>query len=269
MPWLKHCLLPLLLLGLQACTQPVDNTIRFGLASSPANLDPRFATDATSARINRLLYQRLVDFDDRVRPVPALARWEQLGPQHYRFHLQPDRPAFHDGTPLRAHDVAATYRSLLAPGSGSPHAGTLRLITAIEILDDDTLDFRLSRPDPLLPGYLVIGILPAAGIAAGGPFHSEPLGRGPFLPQQMIDGADTHHPRVLRDVLRCFFQDSHKFSIFFHLQINFSQVSIGVLGLGETVRHARHQRGRLGIALAVVQHFKIILINPLAIGVIG
>jgi len=180
MQWLRVCLLPMLLLSLQACTQPADSTIRFGLASAPANLDPRFATDATSARINRLLYQRLVDFDDRVRPVPALARWEQLEPQHYRFHLQPGRPAFHDGTPLRAHDVAATYRSLLAPGSGSPHAGTLRLIAAIEVLDDDTLDFRLNRPDPLFPGYLVIGILPAAGITAGVPFHAQPLGSGPF-----------------------------------------------------------------------------------------
>ncbi len=180
MSWLRHYLLPVLLLWLQACSQPADNTIRFGLASAPANLDPRYATDATSARINRLLYQRLVDFDDRVRPVPALARWEQLGPQHYRFHLQPGRAAFHDGTPLGAHDVAATYRSLLAPDSGSPHAGTLRLIADIEVLDDDTLDFRLSRPDPLFPGYLVIGILPAAGIAAGVPFHAQPLGSGAF-----------------------------------------------------------------------------------------
>ena len=179
MQWLQY-LLPVLLLCLQACTQPADNTIRFGLAGAPANLDPRYATDATSARINRLLYQRLVDFDDRVRPVPALARWEQLDPRHYRFHLQPGRPAFHDGTPLRARDVAATYRSLLAPGSGSPHAGTLRLITDIEVLDDDTLDFWLSQPDPLFPGYRVIGILPAAGIAAGVPFHTQPLGSGPF-----------------------------------------------------------------------------------------
>jgi peptide/nickel transport system substrate-binding protein len=180
MPGLPYFLLPVLLLCLQACTPPADNSIRFGLASAPANLDPRFATDATSARINRLLYQRLVDFDDRIRPVPALARWERLGLQHYRFHLQPGRPAFHDGTPLRAHDVAATYRSLLAPDSGSPHAGTLRLIQDIEVLDDDTLDFRLRQPDPLFPGYLVIGMLPATGIATGVPFHAQPLGSGPF-----------------------------------------------------------------------------------------
>jgi peptide/nickel transport system substrate-binding protein len=131
------CIL-LALLYLTACTAPPDAVIRFGLASAPANLDPRYATDATSARINRLLYQRLVDFDSQVRPVASLATWERLTPRHYRFFLRPGRLAFHDGTPLTAGDVAATYRSILEPGSASPHAGTLRLITDIQVLDDDT-----------------------------------------------------------------------------------------------------------------------------------
>jgi peptide/nickel transport system substrate-binding protein len=175
-----RCIFILGLLCLAACSQPADNIIRFGLASTPANLDPRYATDATSARINRLLYQRLVDFDEQVRPVPALASWEQLSPQQYRFHLKADRPAFHDGSALTARDVAATYHSILAPGSASPHAGALRIIQAINILDEDTLDFILERPDPLLPGYLVIGILPAAGIESDYPFHEAPVGSGPF-----------------------------------------------------------------------------------------
>jgi len=177
---LIHSLLLLLGLSLAACTQPPDATIRFGLASAPANLDPRYATDAASARINRLLYRRLVDFDAHVRPVPVLADWEQVTPRHYRFRLRPGRAPFHDGSPLTAQDVAATYRSILAPGRASPHATTLRLIERIEVLDADTLDFHIDRPDPLFPGYLVIGILPQAGIEAGAPFHHRPLGSGPF-----------------------------------------------------------------------------------------
>lgn len=174
------CALPFLLPGLSGCAPVPDAVIRFGLASAPADLDPRYATDAASERINRLLYRRLVDFDEQVRPVASLARWEQLTPRHYRFHLDPQRAPFHDGSPLVAADVAATYRSILAPDSASPHAGTLRLISAIRVIDDDTLDFLLARPDPLFPGYLVIGILPAQGIAAGRAFHKAPLGSGPF-----------------------------------------------------------------------------------------
>jgi peptide/nickel transport system substrate-binding protein len=177
---LCRLLVVLSVLALAGCARSADDTIRFGLASTPANLDPRYATDATSARINRLLYQRLVDFDENVRPVPSLASWERLAPTHYRFHLTRPRPDFHDGSPLTAHDVAATYRSILEPGSASPHAGTLQRIARIEVLDTDTLDFFLHNPDPLFPGYAVIGILPATGIERGIPFHDTPVGSGPF-----------------------------------------------------------------------------------------
>jgi peptide/nickel transport system substrate-binding protein len=176
-----------LLLLLTACTQPQDNVIRFGLASAPVNLDPRYATDATSARINRLLYRRLVDFDDMIRPVPALASWEMLSPTHYRFHLKPGRTQFHDGSTLNARDVAATYHSVLDPDKPSAHAGTLKLIDTINVLDNDTLDFILSRADPLFPGYLVIGLLPADGIENNHPFHEAPLGSGPFQLQDWTE----------------------------------------------------------------------------------
>ena len=189
------CLFALTTVWLAACTHPADDTIRFGLASVPANLDPRYATDATSARINRQLYQRLVDFDEQIRPVAALAKWERLAGNHYRFHLKPGRPPFHDGSPLTARDVAATYRSILDPSTASPHRSPLALITRIEVLDDDTLDFHLERSDPLFPGYLVIGILPAAAMAAGHPFHTRPLGSGPF---RFEDWPEPGRLRLLR-----------------------------------------------------------------------
>jgi peptide/nickel transport system substrate-binding protein len=174
--WL--CLLGLVLLS--GCTRPADDVIRMGLASAPANLDPRFATDATSARLNRLLYARLVDFDEYIRPVPVLADWEKLTDVHYRFRLKKQRAAFHDGSTLTARDVAATYRFILDPANASPQRSALQLIRRIEVLDGETLDFHIERSDPLFPGYLVIGILPEAGILAGHPFHEAPVGSGPF-----------------------------------------------------------------------------------------
>ncbi len=193
---LAALLLAGLLMLLAACSQPQDDVIRFGLASAPANLDPRYATDATSARINRLLYQRLVDFDEQVRPVPALARWERLSATHYRFHLKPGRAYFHDGKPLTARDVAATYRSVLDPDKPSAHAGTLKLIETINVLDDDTLDFILNRADPLFPGYLVIGLLPADGIQNKHPFHESPLGSGPFRLQAWPQAGQLSLTRI-------------------------------------------------------------------------
>jgi peptide/nickel transport system substrate-binding protein len=177
---LSCCLAIAIALSLVACTKPPEDVIRFGLASNPANLDPRFATDATSARINRLLYQRLVDFDENIRPLPALATWDELTPRHYRFTLKSGRNAFHDGQPLTADDVAATYRFILDPVNASPHRSALKLVERIEVIDKDTLDFHIERPDPLFPGYLVIGIVPAAAIASTHPLHQDPLGSGAF-----------------------------------------------------------------------------------------
>jgi len=165
---------------LSGCSMPDADTIRFGLASTPTNLDPRFATDATSERINRLLYVRLVDFDEHARPVPALATWEQLTDRHYRFHLSGKGRRFHDGTRLDAGDIAATYRSILDPDTASPQRGTLAMVERIEIVNPDTVDFFLNRADALFPTFLTIGILPAAGIEAGNAFHHHPTGSGPF-----------------------------------------------------------------------------------------
>nr|VFJ95910.1 MAG: peptide/nickel transport system substrate-binding protein [Candidatus Kentron sp. H]VFJ96644.1 MAG: peptide/nickel transport system substrate-binding protein [Candidatus Kentron sp. H]VFK02474.1 MAG: peptide/nickel transport system substrate-binding protein [Candidatus Kentron sp. H] len=181
-PWLA-CLVVVFL----ACVRPADaasgtgpEAIRFGLAASPITLDPRFATDAAATRINRLLYDRLVDFDPNFRPVPALAGWHRITPLHYRLTLKAERRPFHTGSPLTARDVKATYDSILEETSVSPHRALLAAIRRIHVPDRDTIDFHLHSPDPLFPGRLVFGILPAHAIARNHPFNREPLGSGPM-----------------------------------------------------------------------------------------
>jgi peptide/nickel transport system substrate-binding protein len=142
------------------CAEKASHTIRFGLARAPVTLDPRFATDATSYRIVRLVYQALVDFDDSHRPIPSLATWEQRSPLDYRFHLN-EGQVFHDGQPLTSQDVLATYRSVLDAATASPHRGSLENIDSLNAPSTLVVDFKLRRPDPLFPGLLVIGIMPA------------------------------------------------------------------------------------------------------------
>ncbi len=168
------------ILLLAACGEASREGLRFGLSSRPVTLDPRYATDAASTRINRLLYRRLVDFDDGFKAIPSLATWQRLTPIHYRFSLGSEGRIFHDGSPLGASDVKATYDSLLAPKTASPHRASLEHIEHIEVLDEDTVDFHLRHADVLFPGRLVVGILPAAAMASGHPFHSRPLGSGAF-----------------------------------------------------------------------------------------
>jgi len=160
--------------------QPFDTVIRFGVPQLPDNLNPLQATDAMSARVARLLYLPLVDFDERQQPRPLLADWSVVSPRSYRFVLRRNSPVFSDGKEITAHDVAATYRHVLDPANASPLRGSLALIEAIEVLDERTIEFSLSRPDPHFPAYLAVGIVPAAALASGWALNERPLGNGPF-----------------------------------------------------------------------------------------
>ena len=139
-----------------------DNTIRMGLVQAPTTLDPRYATDAASTRISRLLYRGLVDFDHLLMPVPDLATWQEITPLHYRFTLKDGLPAFTNGEPLISDDVVATYQSVLQEDSISPHRSGLAVIERIQAVGEQAIDFQLNHADPLFPGRLTLSILPAA-----------------------------------------------------------------------------------------------------------
>jgi len=169
-----------LFLMLAACSQPGNpDDIRFALAQAPLNLDPRYASDAASERLNRLIYQPLVDFDNHSRPVGDLAGWQEISPTHYRFTLKPQRAPFHNGNSVTARDVVATYESLLNMRS-SPHTAEFTNIKQVAALDEGTVDFTLRAPDPEFPARLIIGILPADLIAQGHDFAHHPVGNGPL-----------------------------------------------------------------------------------------
>ncbi|MDG6777954.1 ABC transporter substrate-binding protein [Thiomicrorhabdus sp. zzn3] len=164
---------------LSACSpQQATETIRMGVNGRPRMLDPRKATDALSSRVNRLIYRQLIDFDASFKPVADLASWEQINPTHYRFSLR-EQAVFHHGKPLTADDVAATYQSVLDPATGSAHRGSLKAIQSVEAINTQQVDFKLSEPDPLFVGRLVIGILPKDLIEDSHPFHTQPIGSGP------------------------------------------------------------------------------------------
>ncbi len=173
-------LLLIVVLPLLGCDQAPGDAIRFGLASNPVTLDPRFATDAASTRVNRLLYARLVDFDEKFQPVMALASWQRIAPDHYRFTLRQDRARFHSGQKLTSHDVVATYASILDKETASPHRASINIIERMETPDEEHIDFYLNKSDPLFPGRLVVGILPRKLLAKGHQFSQQPIGSGPF-----------------------------------------------------------------------------------------
>ncbi len=165
---------------MSGCQKADPHIIRFGIPTAPKQLDPRLATDAVSSRINRLLYQRLVDFDAHLQPVPSLADWKIINPTQYRFQLKQPFATFVNGQKLTADDVKATYLSILNPDTASPHRSSVAMIDKIEVLNPSTLDFFLKKPEPQFPAFLVIGILPKTVLEKSFDFTANPLGSGGF-----------------------------------------------------------------------------------------
>lgn len=180
MKMMKLCLISFwCIFLLSACYQPDETVIRFGLSTMPITLDPRFATDAVSVRINRLLYRGLTDFNENAEPIPDLAHWQQIDNTHYLFILDNQGRHFHNGNPLTAYDVKATYDFVLDENNASPHRSGLEMIQSIEVLDDNRIEFTLNKIDPLFVGRLGIGIVPEH-IADNTSLSKYPIGSGNF-----------------------------------------------------------------------------------------
>ncbi|MGR8948778.1 MAG: ABC transporter substrate-binding protein [Gammaproteobacteria bacterium] len=193
---MKHLALTLLIVLICACESEAPSQIRFGLSSAVVTLDPRFATDATSSRLCRLIYDSLVDFDNAFQPVAGLAQWTQRSPLVYIFTLETDK-YFHDGSPVTPADVVATYQSILDSQTASPHRGSLSLIKSITAVSHNQIMFELSRADPLFPGLLTIGILPKKIIESSEATELQSIvGSGQFA----LDGDWTDKRVILRRI---------------------------------------------------------------------
>lgn len=177
----KFLLVPILM-STNSCTHQDSKNqhkheIVFAIGQAPLNLDPRYATDAASERVNQLVYQSLVDFDAQSKPAPSLASWLELSPTEYRFTLNKNRAPFHNLAPLTASDVKATYDSL-ATLKDSPHTAEFTNVKNIVAVDNDTVVFQLKQEDRHFPAKLIIGILPAGLIAKNQDFSHHPVGNG-------------------------------------------------------------------------------------------
>jgi peptide/nickel transport system substrate-binding protein len=156
------------------------SSLTFLIEANPANLDPRFATDGQSQRLDGLIFSGLLARDAEMNLHGDLAvSWETPDPLTYVFHLKPG-VSFHDGRPLTSADVKATFDFILNPANKSPKRGGFRMVSGIEARDPLTVVFRLKEP---YSSFLTNLIPSAAGIVpanAAADFARSPVGSGPF-----------------------------------------------------------------------------------------
>ncbi|MBN2332795.1 MAG: ABC transporter substrate-binding protein [Deltaproteobacteria bacterium] len=216
--------LPVILLAvifsLGACTRDQlttapGNSITVGLEGSPTTLDPCYTSDAYGSRILPLIYNSLVTTDHHGIIIGDLAEtWQIIDSCTYLFRLKPTI-RFSDGSPCRAADVKATIDFLRNPDHGCPAFGSLSLIENIDIPDQRTIIFHLSRPFASFLYALTAYIIPAPYctidnnndriIPGSGPFQLSEFSRGRRITltrnqnSQVAPTIDTIHFQIIAD----------------------------------------------------------------------
>jgi peptide/nickel transport system substrate-binding protein len=134
-----------------AVTAPAaaENVLRFtGTDAWAATMDPHAYDDSDSKGATYQVYEGLLDVDSNLSIVPQLAlAWKIIDPTHWDFELRRG-VRFQDGTPFTAEDVLFSIGR--AQAKTSDFRDRVDGIAGIEAIDDHTVRFTTSAPDPSL-----------------------------------------------------------------------------------------------------------------------
>ncbi len=195
-PWRLPLVAVGALIGLVACDpKGPGRTLEYYFTYDPRSLDPAFSTDVPTGEVDALLFDNLTQFDVDGRLAPGLAKSWEVDPagSRYTFHLRTDA-RFHDGRPVRASDVEASYLRALSPRSlgGRPwplypiqgarafNKGEAAGVSGLVVANDSTVVITLEDPLNIFPKLVA---MPATGIVptpTGEDFDQSPIGSGPW-----------------------------------------------------------------------------------------
>src|SRR5260370_41439376 len=127
--------------------------------SDPRSLDPALSTDVPTGEMVTLVFDGLTQFDPDGRLLPAIAdRWTARpdGRRHV-VHLRAG-VRFHDGTPLPARAVRASFLRVLSPATRGGRTWPLYPIAGAEdYAPGRATDVRGLEPQGASPGASTLG----------------------------------------------------------------------------------------------------------------
>jgi peptide/nickel transport system substrate-binding protein len=158
--------------------------VTIGYAGAITGYYPNMESELTSYNFHDHVYDGLVQFDEELRIVPAIAEsWENPSEKTWRFRIRKD-VTFHNNAKLTADDVEASVNLVLQNESLASLISTVESVTKV---DAYTVDIKTKTPTPALANsFPYVFILPKDFIAAGDFTH--PIGAGEY---KFVSGDET------------------------------------------------------------------------------
>lgn len=125
-------------------------TFRWSSTTDPQTMDPHAANVAPVTSFLNNVYEGLVRRNQDMAIEPSLAtRWEALpDAAGWRFHLR-QGVTFHGGEDFTADDVLFSYERAIAEQSDV--RSWFAPVSGVRVVDDHTVDFLTTAPNPLFP----------------------------------------------------------------------------------------------------------------------
>ena len=128
-------------------------SLKWAAQNDVLTLDPHSQNHQTTTTMLQHVYEGLTRYSKDYKIEPALATgWKEMSPTEYRFTLRKN-VKFHDGSPFTADDVVFSFTRIKQP------QGTMQIyvsgVQEVKKVDDYTVDFILSGPNPILLRGLV------------------------------------------------------------------------------------------------------------------
>jgi peptide/nickel transport system substrate-binding protein len=156
-------------------------TVTVGITQDLDSLDPHKAMSAGTKEVLFNIFEGLVKLDKDGNLVPAVAEKYEISDDGmvYTFTLR-DGVKFHNGNPVTVEDIVYSIkRSAGLLETVDPTVlveSVLTAISEVNIVDEKTIELRLSRADTELLPYLTCAIVPANYAQ----LDTKPIGTGPF-----------------------------------------------------------------------------------------
>ncbi|AMJ61589.1 ABC transporter substrate-binding protein [Bosea sp. PAMC 26642] len=175
-----------------AVAAPVE-TLRVGISTDPDTLDPMSGYLPISTTVDLLLFDGLFKLDAKNNVEKDLATdYAYSADGRILTVKMVTGRRFASGAPLNAAAVAASFKRLLDPASGSIYLGLYKVLGEVKAVGEDTVEFHLSEPN----GHALVLLAATAGsivdVAAaktlGAEFNRRPAGSGPYVVKDYIGG---------------------------------------------------------------------------------